>query len=112
MIDFYLIVKKCTPFFIKRIFNLWIEDKEKELAASKKLEEITNTKRKAKAIAKSIYQSGSLPAHFDDAIEDFKKKLPYDDEDLLELLRIRKVYIQKRPAAKKKPAARKVLHRK
>jgi hypothetical protein len=103
----YLFLKKITPDLIKKLFNIWAEDREKELALAEKLKEIRKTKRKAKAIAKSIYQSSNLPLHFNYAIEDFKKKLPYDDKDLLELIRIQKNYIPKKPAAKRKPAAKK-----
>jgi|688.fasta_scaffold693845_3 hypothetical protein len=106
--ELYLLLKKYTPTLIKRLFGLWVEDREKELTSSKNFEEVMAAKRKAKAITKNIYQSGDLPTHLDEAIEDFKKKLPYDDEDLLELIRIKKNYLQKKPAAKKKPATKKV----
>jgi len=105
--SFYLFIKKITPDLVKRLFNIWAEDREKDLALAEKFKEIRKAKRKAKAIAKDIYQSGNLPIHFNDAIEDFKKKLPYDDKDLLELIRIQKNYIPKKPAAKRKPAAKK-----
>ena len=106
----YLLLKKYTPDIVKKIFNLWAADKEKELASIAKKRTIKTAKKKAKSTLRQIYQTGNLPINFDEIIENLKNILSYDDPEYIELIRIKKSYSHKKIAARKKPAAKKKVY--